>query len=128
MQLGLKVQGDLDQITRELKLHCQRKRYLLVFDNVENEEPGELVPGGRSSVLVTSRLEYIAFLDECPRLKPELFTEDECFEVFRRVLGESEVARSREPAKVLFARVGYLPIAVSVAAGLIKHDVRHTIE
>ncbi len=54
-QLGLKLDGDLDTIVPELNAHYAGKRSLLVFDNVEDETPARLFPGGRSSVLITTR-------------------------------------------------------------------------
>ena len=53
-QLGLKLEGDLPAIVRELKGICAGKRCPLILDNVE-EAPGELIPGGVASVLVTTR-------------------------------------------------------------------------
>jgi tetratricopeptide (TPR) repeat protein len=126
-QLGVKLEGDLEAILRQLRGECGRKRCLLVLDNVEDEAPGRLIPGGRAAVLVTTRRDYLAFLAHRDAVKPELFTEEECLGLFRRVLGDKEVAKSEAAAKVLFERLGYLPIAISVAAGLITHDRHYTI-
>jgi tetratricopeptide (TPR) repeat protein len=127
-QLGVALEGDLEKILDHLRKHCARKRCLLVLDNVEDERPGQLIPNGRASVLVTTRREYLAFLGHGGSVKPELFTEEECFILFRDVLGEKDVAKSEASAKLLFERLGYLPIAISVAAGLIKHDVHYSID
>jgi tetratricopeptide (TPR) repeat protein len=128
VQLGLKFDGDLETVLREQLAHCGQKRCLLVLDNVDDDAPGELIPGGRASVLVTTRVEHLGFLGHGEGIKPTLFSETECFDLFRRVLGEKEVAKSEAAAKAVFGRLGYLPIAISVAAGLIKHDVRYTID
>lgn len=127
-QLGLKLEGELDKILHDLRAECGRKRCLLVLDNVEDESAGQLIPGGRAAVLVTTRLEHLDFLAHREQINPGLFTEPECLDLFRKVLGEKEVAKSEPSAKLLFKRLGYLPIATSVAAGLIKQDVRYTVE
>ena len=41
-QLGLKLEGDLQAIVRELKLVCGGKRCLLILDSVEEEAPGRI--------------------------------------------------------------------------------------
>jgi hypothetical protein len=127
-QLGVALEGDLEKILEHLRKHCARKRCLLVLDNVDDERPGQLIPNGRASVLVTTRREHLSFLGHGKPVKPELFTEEECFALFSDVLGEKEVAKAEGPAKVLFKRLGYLPIAISVAAGLIKYDAHYTID
>lgn len=43
--LGLKLEGDLAEIVRELKGVCGSKRCLLILDNMQDESVGELIPG-----------------------------------------------------------------------------------
>ncbi len=126
-QLGLKLEGDVDAILRELKGHCSQKRCLLIFDNVEDDTPARLFPGGRTSVLITTRLSAPRFLRGYQPLNLPLFTEDQCFELFSRELGKAETEKHRAEAQSLFERLGYLPIAIAVAASLIREDVRYTI-
>lgn len=126
-QLGLKLEGDLTEIVRELKSVCANKRRLLILDNVEHEEPGQLIPGGGASVLVTTRRSTLKFLQfHQPQALP-LFTEEECFELFRSQLGTESVDRHENECKQLFTRLGRLPIGISVSAALIRYDVRYTI-
>lgn len=127
LQLGLKMEGDLEQIVRELKNVCARKRCLLILDNVADESPGELIPGGAASVLITTRLHDLRFLRFHAAVPLPVFTEEQCFELFRKVIGAAEVAGHEGECKTLFKRLGNLPIAVSVSAGLIQYDVRYTI-
>ena len=126
-QLGLKLQGDLPEMLRELKSVCAGKRCLLILDNVEEESPGELIPGGAASVLVTTRRNNLRFLRFHRPLPLPLFTDEQCFELFRRVVGDEEVARHEAECRQLFVRMGHLPIGISVSAGLIQYDVRYTI-
>jgi len=125
--LGLKLEGDLPEIVRELKGVCGSKRCLLILDNVQDETAGELIPGGAASVLVTTRLANLRFLRFHQPLPLPLFTDEQCFELFRRQIGPEEVARDEAECRQLFERLGHLPIAVSISAALIREDVRYTI-
>ena len=121
------MEGDLAEVVRELKGVCARKRCLLVLDNVDGESPGELIPGGAASVLVTTRSTNLKFLRfHKPQALP-LFTDEQCFEVFRREIGAAEVARYETECLLLFGRLDHLPIAIALSAALIREDVRYTI-
>ena len=126
-QLGLKLEGDADAIARELNGYCSQKRCLLIFDNVEDDTPARLLPAGRTSVLITTRLTDLSFLELHKPLKLPLFSEDQCFDLFHEAIGKAEVERHASEARSLFQRLGYLPIGIAVAAGLIRKDVRYTI-
>ena len=126
-QLGLKLQKDLADMLSDLKDICAKKRCLLIFDNVDNEEPAKLMPGGIASVLVTTRHHNLRFLRGHHPLDVPLFTQDECFAVFHRELGTDAVKGNEAQCETLFKRLGYLPFAVAVAASLIREDVRYTI-
>lgn len=54
-QIGLQLEGDLESVTRDLQEHCKRQRYLIVLDDVEDPGALRLIPGGRSSTLLTTR-------------------------------------------------------------------------
>jgi tetratricopeptide (TPR) repeat protein len=126
-QLGLKIEGDLTEVVRELKAWCAARRCLLILDNVDDESPGELVPGGAASVLVTTRISNLRFLYfRNPVPLPE-FTNEQCFELFRAHIGASEVGRYEADCRLLFERLGHLPVAIAVSAALIRYDVRYTI-
>jgi tetratricopeptide (TPR) repeat protein len=126
-QLGLKLEGDLESVLRQLIRDCAQKRRLLVLDNVEDEAPARLMPGGRASVLITTRLINLRFLRGYPRLQVPLFTEEQCFELFHETIGKQEVDKHKAEASLLFKRLGYLPIGIRVAASLIQEDDRYTI-
>jgi hypothetical protein len=108
-QLGLKLDGELDSIIRQLNGHCSRKRCLLVLDNVENDAPAQLMPGGRTSVLITTCLHNLRFLRGYQQLNLPLFSEDQCFELFGQVIGKEEVAKHEADARSLFQRLGLDP-------------------
>ena len=121
-QLGLSLTGDLQQVVAELKNECARQRCLLVLDNVETEDPAALIPGGAASVLVTTRQPGLRFLRHHPELRLELFSENECFALFRQVIGAPEVDAHQSECRQLFHRVGFLPLAINLSAAAIKYD------
>ena len=123
-QLGLRLNGEVSQVAQELRTYLSRRRRLLFLDGVEDDQPAALVPEGLASVLLTSRNPTISFFAEYPALEPPLFTDQEALELFQRVDGPVEAG----PLRYLFKELGYLPIAIAVSAGLIKHDYRYTVE
>jgi tetratricopeptide (TPR) repeat protein len=122
--LGLRLEGEAERVAAELRQYLSGKQCLLLLDNVEDDQPGQLVPGGRAAALVTARKGDIPFLAEYPELKPPLFTYKEAAALFERICGK---APPPGVAEELFKKLGYLPIGIAVAAGLIKHDLRHTV-
>jgi hypothetical protein len=125
--LGLKLEGDMPDVVRELKGMCGTKDCLLILDNVQDEAPGELIPGGAARVLVTTRLNNLRFLRGRRPLALPVFTDEQCFELFRGEVGVQEVGRHEDECRRLFERLGRLPIGVAIAAALIREDVRYTI-
>ena len=127
-QLGLKLEGELDSTLHELNGHCSRKRCLLILDNVEDDAPARLIPGGLASVLVTTRLNTVPFLRQHRPLQLPLFTEEQCFELFRTEIGSEKEVR---PAYGRCAHALPTPripaIGIAVAASLIREDVHYTI-
>jgi hypothetical protein len=126
-QLGLLLDGELDSVVRQLTGYCASKRCLVVLDNVEDDTPARLMPAGRTSVLITTRLTNLRFLRGYRPMNLPLFTEGQCFELFREVIGKEEVERHEAEARSLFDRLGYLPIGIAAGAGLIREDVHYTI-
>ncbi len=126
-QLGLELTVDLPDLIRELKRVCLQKRCLLILDNVDDESPSQLIPGGAASVLVTTRHPYLKFLRFHAHQPLPVFTEDQCFEFFRSVLGDTDVNENESGCKSLFGRFGYLPIGITVSAGLIRYDAHYTV-
>jgi hypothetical protein len=78
-------------------------------------------------VLITTRLTNLRFLRFYQQLSLPLFTEQQCFELFREIIGKEEVGRHELEAGSLFQRLEYLPIGIAVGASLVREDVRYTI-
>ena len=126
-QLGLKIDGDLPTVVRELQLHCAARRCLLILDDVRDESPFQLVPGGDACVLITTRRRDLAPLRLLSPLNLPDFTEEDAFALFRTVLGNAAVDAHAAACRTLFTRLGHQPLAVSICAGLIHSDLRYTI-
>ena len=54
-QLNLRLEGDLEANLAELRRFCAQRRLLVVLDDLEDEVLLEMIPGGKASVLITSR-------------------------------------------------------------------------
>jgi hypothetical protein len=106
VQLGVKLEGDTESNARDLRDLCARKRCLLVLDNVDEVGPEPLIPGGNASVLVTTRRDNLEFLRWRAPVPLPLFTEEQCFEVFRTVVDPREVDRHEATCSQHFKRLG----------------------
>lgn len=127
-QLGQKIDGDLPTLLRELRALLAKKRHLLVLDNVQDDAVSDLIPGGGASVLITTRFTSLPFLRSASALRVPRFSDDECLDAFRSHLGNVEVERHKAECLEFCGKVGRLPKAVSVAAALVREDVRHSLK
>jgi hypothetical protein len=76
--------------------------------------------------MVTTRLTNLRFLRFHQPQPIPLFSDEECLQLFRDVIGGGEVVPFEAECRRLFTRLGHLPIAVSISAALIREDVRYT--
>ena len=126
-QLGVGLEAPPDEQIREIKRDFAARHCLLVLDNVDSNDLRELIQGGRSAVLVTTRLAGLPFLSRYEAPELSLFTPEECLELFRKHLAAGSVD-SREPDYLkLSHQLGRLPLAIAVAAGLLRNDLRYTL-
>ena len=127
-QLGIKFEGDPESELRNLRRTCAEQHCLLVLDNIEQNEIGGLVPGGRCAVLVTTRLAGLPFLAKYRSLEVDLFTPEECLAAFSEYLPAAEVSRHGHGYMELAEHLGRLPLAIAVAGGLLRNDLRYTLD
>lgn len=104
-------------ILQEVKAHFNRGKYCLILDDVRSENIKDLIPGGETTVLITSREKNYSFLTDAHSIELEEFTEEECFELFSKVLGD-KLTSNEEDAEKIFTKLGRHPFAV--AAGMLK--------
>lgn len=131
LQLGL-MDLPPSQQRDAVKTWLRQRNSLLVLDDVRSVTLRQLEPGPASSVLYTSRLQSLAGVPSDQSHKVESFDEHECEMLFHLALdpifGAEEVSQHRE-ALILFAqRVEMLPIAVAVAASLLRERAANRLD
>jgi hypothetical protein len=97
------------------------RRSLLVLDDVWNEDVAGLIPDPPCSVLFTSRRSDWSWVAADAVEELESFSEAEAESIFALHLGSAAAAQHREALLSFARRVERLPIAVVVAADLLKH-------
>jgi hypothetical protein len=93
---------------------------LLVLDDVWNADAAKLLPGPPVSVLVTSRRRNWPWVESGSRELMESFSPAEVEACFRTYLGADAIARYRAPLLAFAGRMERLPLAVTVAAALLR--------
>jgi hypothetical protein len=122
--LGLSTEGGKWQLCGRLRkyLASEDRRFLIVIDDVW--EPWNLRPlmvdGPQSRVLITGRelqvLDQAGVLAE--RITVPIMTEGECLAVVEKHVGS--LAQDKPKATEFLERVGHLPMAVEIGAGLAR--------
>src|ERR1039457_4796117 len=93
---------------------------LLVLDDVWNDDAAKLLPGPPVSVLVTSRRPNWPWVETSGRELVESFSPKEAEACFRTYLGEAAVARYRAALMAFAERMERLPLAITVAAAMLR--------
>jgi hypothetical protein len=102
----------------------RERQSLLVLDDIWNFDVKQLEPGPPCSVLYTSRKASLPWIPEEQSFEVEGFRDDEAELLFHAfldcVFGEAEVTRNTALLLGFAKRVEMLPIAVAVAASLLR--------
>lgn len=93
---------------------------LLVLDDVSNDDVRKLLPGPPVAVLATSRRRNWPWVETGSRELVESFSVDEVEACFRKYLGETVVARHRTALLQFAERMERLPLAIAVAAAMLR--------
>jgi tetratricopeptide (TPR) repeat protein len=93
---------------------------LLVLDDVWNDDVHKLLPGPPVAVLATSRRRNWPWVETGSRELVESFSPEEAEACFRKYLGETAVARHRTALLQFTERMERLPLAVAVAAAMLR--------
>src|ERR1022692_304900 len=93
---------------------------LLVLDDVWNDDAAKLLPGPPVSVLVTSQRRNWPWVETSARELVESFSPEEAEACFRKYLGADAVAHYRTALMAFAERMERLPLAISVAAAMLR--------
>jgi tetratricopeptide (TPR) repeat protein len=118
-----------DERATMLRHRLSGTRTLIVLDNVAREaQTRPLLPGSAGcAVLITSRRRLRA-LDEAHLLSLDVLPDQDAAELFRTVAGPGRV-RPDDPALAEVVELcGLLPLAVRIAAALLRHRPAWTLE
>ena len=119
-QAKISLEGSADTQRGDLCRDLASRHCLLVLDDVQKNEFRDLIPQGRSAVLLTARVSGLAFLTKYKQPEFDLFSEEDCLNIFKSYLDSETVESQASKYRELITKLGRLPIAIAVAAGLLK--------
>jgi hypothetical protein len=103
------------------------KQALLIIDDVQTSDVLRyLVPGGDCAVLITTRQRNLSALAGMPQIELSPLTADS-MTLFEQFLPVDVVAANRQTVEQLIEALGYLPLAVTLAASRIAYEPGWTI-
>jgi hypothetical protein len=98
------------------------REMLLIFDNAEDASVRDLVPGGRTKAIITTRDRMLPMLIEVPeaaRIDVPALPESKSLELLSKRLG-NRVSDEVDAAKRVVAFVGGLPLALQIASSILE--------
>jgi len=117
---------DVESRSQAVRALLADKQALLVLDDVHHSEVVYplLPPTGRCAVIITTQRHDLAITQGVQRLHLYGFDQatNEAQQLFSRILGEEYVAQNAVACAAIADRVGHLPLAVALAAGLLASD------
>jgi tetratricopeptide (TPR) repeat protein len=128
MELAARLKLDVGSFHPEkqieaAKLWLRERRSLLVLDDICSQDIVELKPGPPVSVLCTSRHKFLPWIPVANTREVRSFSAEEAEAVFRIYLGDDVVAHHRPVLLNLAERFERLPIAMVVAANVLRREL-----
>jgi hypothetical protein len=105
------------------KAWLAERRALLVLDDIWGNDVEALVPGPPISLLCTSRRHSLPWISPVHSMKVKSFSQDEADSIFRRYLDDETVEKHREALLEFAKHVEHLPIAIVVAADMLRSEL-----
>lgn len=112
-----------EMLTEAAKQWLRERRSLLVLDDICTQDASQLKPGPPVSVLVTSRQRSLPWIPSSSTREVISFSRAEAETVFRIHLGEETATQYRDALLQLADRFERLPIAVVVAAEVLRGEL-----
>ncbi|PHT69253.1 hypothetical protein T459_28740 [Capsicum annuum] len=132
-QIGsLQVDDNLNQLQVKLKESLKGKRFLIVLDDMWNENYNEwndlwnvFVQGGiGSKIIVTTRKESVALMMQTEQISMDTFSIDDSWSLFKRHAFENmdpmEHPELEEVGKQIVAKCKGLPLALKTLTGMLR--------
>ena len=115
----------IEETSNHLRSLLHNKAVLLVVDDVWKSKDSQpfLVGSSQSQVIITSRRVDVADGVQAQLTQLDLMTPEESLEVFSKFLKRELVDTEREEALQVAKAVGYLPLALNLAAVRVKRGV-----
>ncbi|EYU17622.1 hypothetical protein MIMGU_mgv1a021856mg, partial [Erythranthe guttata] len=115
--------GNKQAVLEELQKHLGTVRFLIVLDDVWNENQ-EICSSAGNGIIVTTRREHVASLvTTLPIHQLSSFSDDECWSIIKAkaIIGEGTIPSEFETIGVQIAkRCRGLPLAAKVVGGLLR--------
>ncbi|MGA2263626.1 MAG: TIR domain-containing protein [Acidobacteriota bacterium] len=128
MELAARLKIEVGSLPPEQQIEAAKqwlreRRSLLVLDDIWNQDAIELKPGPPASVLCTSRQRLLPWIPAANTREVRSFSQEEAETVFRIYLGDESASRYRAVLLELAERFERLPIAVVVAADVLRREL-----
>ena len=109
---------DVQSRSQIIKSILDKKKVLLIFDNVEKDTYIDLlIPNSdNTGVIITSRYKNIKLSTEYKIFSLPTFSTDETLTLFNSVLGEQSTSRQQNIILSLAEKVGFSPLALHILA------------
>ena len=122
------IPAGLDERSALWRDRVAGRKLILVLDDADSSSQVEpLLPGSAGAlVLITSR-HRLAALPEALPVTLDVLKADEAVKMFTRLAGRSRLPRGGADAAEIVALCGYLPLAISLMAGQLKHHSTWTM-
>lgn len=122
------IPADLESRSVLWRAKLADKRLLIVLDNVgTSSQIQSLIPGAPGSlVLITSR-ERLSSLSDAQSVSVDVLQPSDGVELFRRMVAPRQIAGTGEAVSRVVEACGYLPLAISLMAGRLRHHLSWTV-
>lgn len=122
-QIGM--QSDGLPLTEVLQIRLRQPRSLLIIENVDSEATATAVAELAGmfpdcSILITGRLSGLGVSQDWPQLQLASLTESEALELLTAEQHEAHDRRPTEDRRELVRALGFLPLAIQLAAGHLR--------